>query len=112
MCGACGMRQFVKPKVTSDQKYFSYIARYMNLKDPNLLLKFSIQQQQEYVMWNEFTIKLLSVLHWCFRNQSFDYIHPEAVDIVEIIGTRVEMVFVCRGLLGLNKEENPKYALA
>ena len=24
MCGACGMRQFVKPKVTSDQRYYGY----------------------------------------------------------------------------------------
>ena len=43
MCGACGMRQFVKPKVRSDQRYLGY--RYMYLKDLDPLLKFSISSK-------------------------------------------------------------------
>ena len=47
MCGSCGMRQFVKPKVTSDQRYYGY--RYINLKDLDPLLKFDVQQQQNMI---------------------------------------------------------------
>ena len=59
MCGACGMRQFVKPKVRSDQRYLGY--RYMYLKDLDPLLKFSIQQKQDFDTWSELTKALSSV---------------------------------------------------
>ena len=79
MCGSCGMRQFVKPKVASDQKYYSY--RYINLKDLDPLLKFDLQQQQKYDTCDDLTKKLSSVyasVH--LESNGLFYIHPETVD--------------------------------
>ena len=80
MCGVCGMRQFVKPKVRSDQRYLGY--RYMYLKDLDPLLNFSIQQKQEFDTWNELTKALSSVyasVH--LESNGLFYIHPETVDV-------------------------------
>ena len=112
MCGACGMRQFVKPKVRSDQRYLGY--RYMYLKDLDPLLKFSIQQRQEFDTWNELTKALLSVyalVH--LESNGLFYIHPETVDVVEINGAR-EKVYVCGGCWFAIKikKKFPKHALA
>ena len=98
MCGDCGMRQFVKLKVRSDQRYFGF--SYMYLKDLDLLLKFTSHQQQEFDTWNELTKTLLSVyasVH--LESNGLFYIHPETVDVVEINGRRLKKVYVCGGCL-------------
>jgi len=113
MCGACGMRQFVKPKVRSDQRYLGY--RYMYLKDLDPLLKFSIQQKQDFDTWSELTKALSSVyasVH--IESNGLFSIHPETVDVVEINGARVEKVYICGGCWFAIKikKKIPKYALA
>ena len=46
-------------KVRADQRYFGYRHMHLNGLDP--LLKFSIQQQQQYDTWNDLTEKFSSV---------------------------------------------------
>ena len=81
----------------------------MNLKDLDLLLKFSIQQKQDFDTWNDLTKALSSVyasVH--LESNGLFYIHPETADVVEINGQGWKKCVYAR-VVGLQLKSRRKF---
>ena len=93
MCGVCGMRQFVKPKVrdisaigTCTWKILTHCWNSAFSNSNNMI--------PEMISPKKLSSVYASVN---LESNGLFYIHPETMDVVEINGTRVEKAYVCGG---------------